>query len=181
MKTNSFIDEIVDRLSGVEPSTQFIVSNAIDVLDSTLAVVLKTYNVDQYVKEMEDKLDSLESKALQNMELTTTVYDPFDEVQSRSYTLECESCKSVSESSTGIKDAFQQVVGVALDVLSETIVKFDPLQKAKVEIQNHASTLYDALDGIIDIILEQQENVADVFTTASDLDTKYREKYITIF
>ena len=181
MTTNLFLDDIVDRLSTVEPSTRFIVSNTINVLDSTVSIILKSYNVEQYVKEMDEKLEKLGTNALRNMDLTATVMNPFNSARSTSYSVPCAACKSVSDSSNPIKDKFNTVVSVALDAISETIIKFDPLQAAKHEIQSRSATLFQGLDQIIDIIRDQQVGIDMFFTTASDLDSQYREKWMAVF
>ena len=161
MSTNGFIDEIVDRLSGIEPSVQFIASNTINVLDATLDILMKNYDVKTHVDQINRKMDRLQAESLQNMELNASVMDPFGTAPNTSFTLQCKVCESLSDSSKGMKDKFNDVISVALNAAVKAIDKFDAIEKAKKEIQSHAQPLFKALNSVINIVEQQQKGVAD--------------------
>ena len=176
VSTDTFLTEIVDRLSAVEPSASYIVSNALFVLESTLLIIKKTYDVEDKVDEMNNNLNILRTNYVNNVDLTATVINPFT-VDSSSpvttqFTIICEKCESISDEALDVQDEFDKIVAGALRLLVTTIQKFEPLYDIRQLIKEHASYLFEDLDGVITTIQQQQDAISEFFETASDLDSQ---------
>eukprot|EP01083_Nonionella_stella_P008552 24678_1 len=183
VQTDNFIAEIVDRLTEVQPSLEFIVSSGVFMLETTFSIIVKTKDVESHVNDFNEALHVLTTDYVDALDLTATVINPFDSIGNDTYTftIQCAACHDLTDSALEIGNEFDTIIVRTLEVLVNTIKQFEPLIELRETIKEHAEVLFTDLDGVVQTIEGVQTDVSNAFVTASELDSKYRETWVTIF
>ena len=156
-----------------------------DQLQSTIIIITKTYNVEDYVYEMNENLNALRSNYRNNVDLTATVINPFTADSSTpgttQFSIICDKCDSISDDALIVRDTFDIIIAETLRITVDLIKKFEPLYEVRQNIMEYASILFEDLEGVITAIEKQQTEISSFFVTGSELDEKYRETWIAFF
>ena len=179
---NNLFDQVNGRLEAVEPTADYIIDYASDIIDEIFALLEKhSDGVGSLLDSLYEDLDVVAANYSDGVSITTDFVNPFNTSQFESFTLTCAYCSQIANFSETLKNTLNSTVGPAISGLDDILNQTQGFVNATDQIANITEPFFKTLDTVLSTSNEIQNISNEYLDMAKEYDIQYRQQPAFIF